>query len=91
MTSHRAKKNRKKVHNELDAFAVGRIQEHLLYEYEHLDDVSNEKHKLGGKSFFCVVSTLQSTEDGEIQVFSAILKPWLSPDFKCMLQKVTCQ
>jgi hypothetical protein len=81
-TSQRAKKNRKKVHNELDAFAGGRVQEHLLSEYEHLDDVSNEKHKLGDKTFFCVVRTLQSTEDGKIQVFSAILKPWLSPDFK---------
>ena len=69
----------------MDAFAVGRIQEHWLSEYQNLDDVLNLKDKLGEKNFFCVVSTLQTTEYGDIQVFSVIPKPWLSPDFKCLL------
>jgi hypothetical protein len=59
MTFQRGKKNHKIVPNELDAFAVGRIREHWLSEYENLDDVPNLKEKLGETTIFCVVNTIQ--------------------------------
>ena len=87
MTSQKSKKNLKKVPDELDVFAVGRIREHWCPSstYEKLDEVPSEKDKLGEKKIFCVVKTGQTTEDGEVAVYSVLPKTCLSSDLKCLL------
>jgi hypothetical protein len=87
MTSQKPKKNLKTVPGELDVFAVGSIREHWCPSstYEKLDEVPSEKDKLGEKKIFCVVKTGQTTEDGEVAVYSVLPKTCLSSDLKCLL------
>lgn len=50
-----------------------------------MDVKSNEKEKIGEQKIFYVLCTKQTTENGEINVYSAIPKQWISSNFKSLL------
>ncbi|KAK4003599.1 hypothetical protein OUZ56_005356 [Daphnia magna] len=84
MSSKGKKKGNRDVTEE-DVFQVGRIKEHWVNDYSNVDVKSNEKEKIGEQKIFYVLCTKQTTENGEINVYSAIPKQWISSNFKSLL------
>ncbi|KAI9556032.1 hypothetical protein GHT06_018599 [Daphnia sinensis] len=81
-------KGKKKVNrdvNEEDVFQVGRIKEYWVDDYSNVDVKANKKEKIGEQKIFYVLCTKQTTENGEINVYSAIPKQWISSNFTCLL------
>ena len=67
---------------------MGRIKQFWQGEYVDVGKLSNKKEKLGEKSIFFVTCISHSGEHGNLKIYSAVPKQWVSSDLKNLLYPI---